>query len=149
MLQKYTMLQNFIQQFIENKCFHIKKVTHNNYECFICFMPHEKNNPIKMLSEFSHIIQKCKCNARIHLLCLNNWIQQKQSCPICRTKCIYLETKLQKYYIVCFINIYVFITIFYYIYVFIIIFYYIYLIVFIFPHILFQIYLHYNLDHVL
>ena len=107
MLQKYTMLQNFIQQFIENKCFHIKKVTHNNYECFICFMPHEKNNPIKMLSEFSHIIQKCKCkcNARIHLLCLNNWIQQKQSCPICRTKCIYLETKLQKYYIVCFIKI--------------------------------------------
>ena len=102
-------------------------------------MPHEKNNPIKMLSEFSHIIQKCKCNARIHLLCLNNWIQQKQSCPICRTKCIYLETKLQKYYIVCFINIYVFIIIFYYIY----------LIVFIFPHILFQIYLHYNLDHVL
>jgi hypothetical protein len=139
MLQKYTMLQNFIQNFIENKCFHIKKVNHNNYECFICFMPHEKNNPIKMLSEFSHIIQKCKCNARIHLLCLNNWIQQKQSCPICRTKCIYLETKLQKYYIVCFINIYVFIIIFYYIY----------LIVFIFPHILFQIYLHYNLDHVL
>ena len=135
MLQKYTMLQNFIQNFIENKCFNIKKVTYNNYECFICFMPHEKNNPIKMLSEFSHIIQKCKCNARIHLLCLNNWIQQKQSCPICRTKCIYLETKLQKYYIVCFINIYVFIIIFYYIY----------LIVFIFPHILFQIYLHYNL----
>ena len=139
MLQKYTMLQNFIQNFIENKCFNIKKVTYNNYECFICFMPHEKNNPIKMLSEFSHIIQKCKCNARIHLLCLNNWIQQKQSCPICRTKCIYLETKLRKYYLVCFINIYVFIIIFYYIY----------LIVFIFPHILFQIYLHYNLDHVL
>ena len=133
------MLHNFIQNFIENKCFHIKKVTHNNYECFICFMPHEKNNPIKMLSEFSHIIQKCKCNARIHLLCLNNWIQQKQSCPICRTQCIYLETKLRKYYLVCFINIYVFIIIFYYIY----------LIVFIFPHILFQIYLHYNLDHVL
>ena len=135
MLQKYTMLQNFI----ENKCFNIKKVNHNNYECFICFMPHEKNNPIKMLSEFSHIIQKCKCNARIHLLCLNNWIQQKQSCPICRTKYIYLETKLRKHYLVCFINIYVFIIIFYYIY----------LIVFIFPHILFQIYLHYNLDHVL
>ena len=79
-------------------------------------MPQEKNNPIKMLSEFSHIIQKCKCNARIHLLCLNNWIQQKQSCPICRTKCICLETpNLRKYYyyIACIINIYVFIILTY------------------------------------
>jgi hypothetical protein len=136
MLQKYTLLQNFI----ENKCFNIKKVNHNNYECFICFMPYEQNNPIKMLSEFSHIIQKCKCNSRIHLLCLNNWIQKKQSCPICRTKCIYLENpNLQKYYVKCIINIYLFILLFYNIY----------LIVCIFPHILFQIYLHYNLDHVL
>jgi len=116
MLQKYTILHNFIQNLIENKCFKLKKVTHNDCEedCFICFMPYEKNNPIKMLSEFSHIIQKCKCDARIHLLCLNNWIQQKQSCPICTTKCIYLEkTNLRKYYIVSIINIYLFILLTY------------------------------------
>ena len=115
MLQKYTMLHNFIQNLIENKCFKLKKVTHNDCEedCFICFMPYEKNNPIKMLSEFSHIIQKCKCNAKIHLLCLNIWIKQTQSCPICRTKCITIKDlqkhNLQKYYIACIINIYVFI----------------------------------------
>ena len=130
------MLQKFIQNLIENKCFKLKKITHNDYEedCFICFMPYEKHNPIKMLSKFSHITQKCKCDARIHLVCLNNWIQQKQSCPICRTKYIYLETpNLRKTYtyVVCIINIYVFIILIYHIY----------LILFIFPHILFQIYL--------
>jgi hypothetical protein len=114
MLQKYTMLHNFIQNFIENKCFNIKKVNHNNYEidCFICFMPYEQNNPIKMLSDFSHIIQKCKCNAKIHLTCLNNWIQKTQSCPICRTKCTSLQqSNLRKYYVI--INIYLFILLTY------------------------------------
>ena len=66
-----------------------------------------------VLSKFSHIIQKCKCNAKIHLLCLNIWIKQTQSCPICRTKCITIKDlqkhNLQKYYIACIINIYVFI----------------------------------------
>lgn len=132
MLQKYTILHNFIQNFIENKCFNIKKVNHNNYEidCFICFMPYEQNNPIKMLSDFSHIIQKCKCNAKIHLLCLNNWIKKTQSCPICRTKCTSLQkSNLQKYYVI--INIYIFIILTYNIFVCLII----------LKHILFQLYL--------
>ena len=111
-------IQNFIQHFIEKKCFKLKKVTQHNYnsnynyevECFICFMPYEQNNPIKMLSEFSHISLKCKCNTNIHLLCLNNWIYQTQTCPICRTTCTYLqEINLRKYYLICFINIYTFI----------------------------------------
>jgi len=132
MLQKYTILHNFIQNFIENKCFNIKKVNHNNYEidCFICFMPYEQNNPIKMLSDFSHIIQKCKCNAKIHLLCLNNWIKKTQSCPICRTKCTSLQkSNLRKYYVI--INIYIFIILTYNIFVCLII----------LKHILFQLYL--------
>ena len=137
MLQKYTMLHNFIQNFIENKCFNIKKVNHNNNEidCFICFMPYEQNNPIKMLSDFSNIIQKCKCNAKIHLLCLNNWIKNTQSCPICRTKCTNLQksnlqkSNLQKYYVI--INIYLFIILTYNILICLII----------LKHILFQLYL--------
>jgi len=103
-----------IQNFIQNKCFKIKKVTQHNYnyevECFICFMPYEQNNPIKMLSEFSHISLKCKCNTNIHLLCLNNWIYKTHSCPICRTTCISLqEINLRKSYLTSIINIYVFI----------------------------------------
>ena len=150
MLQKYTILHNFIQNFIENKCFNIKKVNHNNYEidCFICFMPYEQNNPIKMLSDFSHIIQKCKCNAKIHLLCLNIWIKQTQACPICRTPFITIQDTdlqkhhlqkhhLQKYYIVCIINIYVFIILIYNIHLF--------LCIQLFIHVLYQIYLLINL----
>ena len=132
MLQKYTMLHNFIQNFIENKCFNIKKVNHNNNEidCFICFMPYEQNNPIKMLSDFSHIIQKCKCNAKIHLLCLNNWIKNTQSCPICRTKCTSLQkSNLPKFYVI--ITIYLFIIFTYNILICLII----------LKHILFQLYL--------
>ena len=106
MLQHF--IQHFIQNFIENKCFKLKKVKQIDYdyhyevECFICFMPYEQNNPIKMLSEFPYIIQKCKCNTNIHLLCLTNWIRKTQSCPICRTKITYFsllepkEVKLQK-----------------------------------------------------
>ena len=102
------MLLNFIQNFIQNKCFKIKKVKQHDsdfdpdyeVECFICFMPREQNNPIKMLSEFSHISLKCKCNTNIHLLCLNNWIYQTHSCPICRTTLINLkEINLSKYLI--------------------------------------------------
>ena len=125
-------IQHFIQNFIQKKCFKLKKVTQNNsnsnsnsnydceVECFICFMPYEQNNPIKMLSEFSHISLKCKCNTNIHLLCLNNWIHKTQTCPICRTTCIYLqEIILSKYLIICFINIYVFIILSFNIYLFI------------------------------
>jgi hypothetical protein len=108
-----------------------KREVDDTIDCFICFMPYEPNNPIKMLSEFSHIIQKCKCNTNIHLLCLNNWIQKTQSCPICRTK--FIQTKQSKSinYIVCIINIYVFIILFYNLFI----------CIFIFKHILFNIYL--------
>ena len=100
----------------------INVLSNYNYEveCFICFMPYEQNNPIKMLSEFSHISLKCKCNTNIHLLCLNNWIYNTHSCPICRTTIINLkEINLSKYLIICFINIYVFIILSFNIYLFI------------------------------
>ena len=111
-------------------------IYNDNVDCFICFMPSKQNNQINMLSEFSHIIPKCKCNAKIHLLCLNIWIKQTQSCPICRTKFISIKDlqkhNLQKYYLVCIINIYLFIificNIHLFIYLFIYLLYQIYLI---------------------
>ena len=102
-------------------------IYNDNIDCFICFMPSEPNNQIKKLSEFSHIIQKCKCNANIHLQCLNIWTQQTQSCPICRTKCF----SKSRNYIVCIINIYVFIIFFYNLFI----------CIFMFKYLLFQIYL--------
>ena len=51
--------------------------------CIICWEPTEENNKIKYLSHFSHIITTCKCNPKIHSLCLDIWIKQNHSCPIC------------------------------------------------------------------
>lgn len=134
MFKNYKMLKNY--NFIENTCKDnfIKNVEQHpadEVDCFICFMPSNQHNQIKMLSEFSHIIQKCKCNAQIHLLCLNNWINQRQACPICRTKCIRLpdtnlqESNLQKYYIICIINIYLFIILIFNLYLYICLFLYV------------------------
>ena len=116
MLKNYKMLTNFIKHNCkDNLNFKLQNAQQDNIDCFICFMPYEQHNQIKMLSKFSHIIQNCKCNVNIHLLCLNNWIKKTQSCPICRTKCINIqdiglqEINLQRYYILLFINICVFI----------------------------------------
>ena len=54
--------------------------------CLICWQPTEKNNIIKKLSYFSDVSISCKCSPYIHQLCLNNWINKNNSCPICRTK---------------------------------------------------------------
>jgi len=69
--------------------------------CFICWLPNEEDNEIKQLSEFSHINIICKCNPKIHQLCLNNWISQNlscPSCPICRRKINLDQTHLKSYY---------------------------------------------------
>ena len=148
MFKKYNFIENkYISNFIKKVQ---QQLTDNVYDvdCFICFMPSEKNNQINKLSKFSHIIQKCKCNAKIHLLCLNIWIKQTQACPICRTPFITIQDTdlqkhhlqkhhLQKYYIVCIINIYVFIILIYNIHLF--------LCIQLFIHVLYQIYLLINL----
>ena len=52
--------------------------------CLICWLPSENNNIIKELSSHSYIIKICNCNPKIHTDCLNKWIGQNPSCPICR-----------------------------------------------------------------
>lgn len=54
--------------------------------CLICWLPGEEQNQIKLLSEFSHIKPKCKCNPKLHYQCINQWIMTTPTCPICRTK---------------------------------------------------------------
>jgi len=54
--------------------------------CLICWLPTEETNKIKLLSNFLHINPNCKCNPKIHSICINEWIKKSQSCPICRTK---------------------------------------------------------------
>lgn len=58
----------------------------DNDLCLICWLPEDKNNKIKLLSDFSHIKVNCKCNPKIHGNCLNDWITKSKTCPICRTE---------------------------------------------------------------
>ena len=63
------------------------KLTNNEEDlCLICWLPSQENNEIKYLSQFIHIKQKCNCKPKLHLICINDWIKNSQSCPICRKK---------------------------------------------------------------
>lgn len=54
--------------------------------CLICWNPGNKQNQINILTNFPHIKPKCKCNPKLHTLCINEWIKKTPTCPICRTK---------------------------------------------------------------
>jgi hypothetical protein len=87
--------------FIPNETFFYSDINEHPIEkdiCFICWMPNEKDNMIKKLSDFSHITITCKCKPQIHQLCLNNWISKHTSCPICRTKIIVSKQQYLTYY---------------------------------------------------
>ena len=65
--------------------------------CFICWEPYtDDKGLVKMnsLSFFSVYYKSCKCNGIIHSDCLLEWIDNSQSCPICRKE-IQLQTDEQ------------------------------------------------------
>jgi hypothetical protein len=58
-------------------------------QCLICWENQTKYNKlIKMntLSIFSPYNKLCCCSSLVHSECLLEWMQYKQSCPICRKK---------------------------------------------------------------
>jgi len=63
-----------------------KLIDKNDDICLICWLPQEKHNEIKLLSEFLHIKINCNCKPKLHYTCINEWIKQTQTCPICRTQ---------------------------------------------------------------
>ena len=54
--------------------------------CLICWLPGNTQNPVNILTNFSNIKPKCKCKPKLHTLCIDEWIQNSPTCPICRTK---------------------------------------------------------------
>jgi hypothetical protein len=58
-------------------------------KCLICWeTATNSNNLIKMnsLHLFSSFYKSCSCNCIIHSDCLLEWVNKKQSCPICRNE---------------------------------------------------------------
>jgi len=69
--------------------------------CLICWLPDNYyNTPLKNMKEFSFIIATCECNALFHYKCLNEWISNSKSCPICRKSFSTIDnfTNLKKWF---------------------------------------------------
>ena len=56
----------------------------NNDKCLICWLPSTNNNSLKPITDFSQFITTCYCKPLLHDSCLNTWIINTHSCPICR-----------------------------------------------------------------
>lgn len=61
---------------------------HNNEDelCLICWLPTYENKNIEILPAFSHIKPRCNCKPKLHLECIDKWVNKTSSCPVCRTK---------------------------------------------------------------
>jgi hypothetical protein len=57
--------------------------------CLICWSKNETNDELFYIKNFNHYIVNCECNILIHFTCMDKWIQQTQSCPICRKSIAY------------------------------------------------------------
>jgi hypothetical protein len=57
---------------------------HNS--CIICWTTDTHKNRLQYLKDFNEYVISCDCNVLIHHDCLKKWIQNTNSCPICRKK---------------------------------------------------------------
>lgn len=57
----------------------------NLIECFVCyeFKTERREKPIKLYSQ-NYYVKKCICDGFIHKECLDKWVKQNGTCPICR-----------------------------------------------------------------
>ena len=57
----------------------------NQIECFVCyeFKTERREKPIKLYSQ-NYYVKKCICDGFIHKECLDKWVKQNGTCPICR-----------------------------------------------------------------
>lgn len=74
--------------------------------CLLCLDSKELDNKLpekmKIIFENTKYLIMCKCNLYIHNKCLNEWINMKWSCPICR-KPIFLIVNHPTYTNLCYI----------------------------------------------
>ena len=59
-----------------------------NDTCFICFENENNYCNLIMLNRQQMYICYCQCNGWIHHTCLNQWLDIKQTCPLCRRRMI-------------------------------------------------------------
>jgi hypothetical protein len=52
----------------------------NDECCIICWSP----TNVKSLSAFTYIKTNCQCNPKLHEKCIDTWLRNSLTCPICR-----------------------------------------------------------------
>ena len=52
--------------------------------CLICWLPNKNNDLVQNMKQISYILTTCDCDALFHSNCLQAWITNSSSCPICR-----------------------------------------------------------------
>ena len=65
-------------------------VVHPNKDdiCFICLENENNYCDLIMLNRQQLYVCYCQCNGWIHHTCLNQWLDIKQTCPLCRRRMI-------------------------------------------------------------
>ena len=82
------MLFRTFEPYYDNNIVNNKK-TIDNEECFICFqfLIDNEVKPIQLQEQLCYT-KKCNCNGWVHKICLDRWVDNTSSCPICRNKII-------------------------------------------------------------
>ena len=56
--------------------------SYNSFECFICM---ESRDEEVVNIRNLNLEGNCQCNAKIHPSCYEQWVNENNSCPLCRT----------------------------------------------------------------
>jgi hypothetical protein len=65
-------------------------------ECFICFeISNQYEEYPSRLNNLQDYIKNCSCDSWVHNKCIEKWYNNKNVCPICRNKMMYINVDLQ------------------------------------------------------
>jgi len=92
----YTSSDNEEFNIYKNRVYNVITTGNEDNSCIICWTKNENHN-LYYLKDYKGYTVSCDCNILIHFNCLDQWIQQTKSCPICRKKItinyLYLQLK--------------------------------------------------------
>ena len=57
--------------------------SYNSFECFICM---ESTDEEVVNIRDLNLEGNCQCNAKLHRTCYQRWVNENNSCPLCRTQ---------------------------------------------------------------
>ena len=65
-------------------------INDDNDICLICLLPINETLTSKLIINKNKLLN-CKCKPKIHYICMNEWINKTNTCPICRKQIILIN----------------------------------------------------------